>query len=80
MLSNHKLQITLGEIKEISRIDLALFTDKGKLLAATYDLDVDMEEAIRRARCCPGAIFSKSLLSMNLSTSCWHVPAVRKLI
>lgn len=44
MLSNHKLQITLGEIKEISRIDLALFTDKGKLLAATYDLDVDMEE------------------------------------
>ena len=35
MLSNHKLQVTLGEIKDISRIDLALFNDKGKLLAAT---------------------------------------------
>ena len=37
MLSNHKLQVTLEEIKEISRIDLALYSDKGKLLASTYE-------------------------------------------
>ena len=47
MLSNHKLQVTLGEIKDISRIDLALFNDKGKLLAATYDLEEELEGAIR---------------------------------
>lgn len=47
MLSNHKLQVTLEEIKEISRIDLALYSDKGKLLASTYEEENDMEEAIR---------------------------------
>ncbi len=62
MLSNHKLQITLGEIKEISRIDLALFTDKGKLLAATYDLDVDMEEAIR--------LFADSMAESQMLSGC----------
>ena len=31
MLSNHKLQMTMEEIKDISRIDLALYSDKGKL-------------------------------------------------
>lgn len=46
MLSNHKLQVTLEEIKEISRIDLALFSEKGKLQAATYELGEDMEGAI----------------------------------
>lgn len=46
MLSNHKLQVTLEEIKEISRVELALYSDKGKLLAATYESEEDMEEAI----------------------------------
>ncbi len=46
MLSNHKLQVTLEEIKEISRIDLALFSEKGKLQAATYEPGEDMEGAI----------------------------------
>lgn len=62
MLSNHKLQVTLGEIKEISRIDLALFNDKGKLLAATYDLEVDMEESIR--------LFADSMAESQMLAGC----------
>lgn len=46
MLSNHKLQLALEEIKEISRVDMALYSDKGKLLASTYNSERDMEEAI----------------------------------
>ena len=47
MLSNHKIQVTLEEIKEISRIDIALYSDKGKLLASNYEEEEDMEEAIQ---------------------------------
>ena len=46
MLSNHKLQITLEEIKEVSRIDFALYTDKGRLLASTYDPGEEMAGAV----------------------------------
>lgn len=46
MLSNHKLQVTLQEIKEIARIELALYGDRGKLLASTYEPEEDMGEAI----------------------------------
>ena len=35
MLSNQKLQNSLNEIKEISHMDTALFTAKGKLVAHT---------------------------------------------
>lgn len=38
MLSNQKLQNSLNEIKEISRMDTALFTAKGKLVAHTEDM------------------------------------------
>lgn len=37
MLSNHKIQVALEEIKEISRTDLALYDDKGKQIAATFE-------------------------------------------
>ena len=47
MLSNHRLQVTLEEIKEISRIDLALYSDKGNLLASTYSMEEEMGDAIR---------------------------------
>jgi len=30
MISNHKIQTALDEIKDISRIDLALYTEKRK--------------------------------------------------
>ena len=46
MLTNHKLQVTLEEMKDISRVDLALYNDKGRLLASTYEIGENMEEAI----------------------------------
>lgn len=61
MLSNHKLQVTLEEIKEISRIDLALYSDKGKLLASTYE-EEDMEEAIR--------FFADSMAESQMLSGC----------
>ena len=62
MLSNHKLQVTLEEIKEISRIDLALYNDKGKLLAYTYHTKEDMEEAIR--------FFAESMAESQMLSGC----------
>ena len=38
MLSNQKLQNSLNEIKEISHMDTALFTAKGKLVAHTEEM------------------------------------------
>lgn len=59
MISNHKIQTALDEIKEISKIDLALYSEKGKQVAATFEPEGDMEEAVtslqhqwQRARCC----------------------------
>ncbi len=46
MLSNHKLKHALEEIKEISRIDLALYSDKGRLLACTYEPGEGLAEAV----------------------------------
>lgn len=46
MLSNHKLQVTLEEIKEISRVDLAIYSDRGELLAATYEPKGEMKQAV----------------------------------
>ena len=46
MISNHKIQTALDEIKEISKIDLALYSEKGKQVAATFEPEGDMEEAI----------------------------------
>ena len=46
MFSTHKLQTTLTEIKEIARIDLALYNDKGKVVATTYQLEDDMKDAV----------------------------------
>lgn len=46
MISNHKIQTALEEIKDISRIDLALYTEKGKAVAATFAPEGDMEHAV----------------------------------
>ena len=40
MLSNQKLQNSLNEIKEISHMDTALFTAKGKLVAHTEEMPI----------------------------------------
>ena len=46
MLSNHKLQITLAEIKEVARIDLALYNEKGKAIVSTFELEDDLSAAV----------------------------------
>lgn len=46
MISNHKIQTALDEIKDISRIDLALYTEKGKPVAATFEPEENLEDAI----------------------------------
>lgn len=46
MLSNHKIQVALEEIKEISRTDLALYDDKGKQIAATFEPEPEICMAI----------------------------------
>lgn len=46
MISSHKIQAALDEIKEISKIDFALYTEKGKQVAATFQMEEDMEYAV----------------------------------
>lgn len=46
MLSNHKLKETLEEMKEITRIDLALLNEKGKCVAATFEMELDLKEVV----------------------------------
>ncbi len=47
MLSNHRIQMTLKEITEISRIELALYNEDGKLLASTFAQKENFEAAVR---------------------------------
>lgn len=46
MISSHKIQAALEEIKEISKMDFALYTEKGKQVAATFQMEEDMEPAV----------------------------------
>ncbi len=41
MLSNHKIQVTLDEITEISKTGLILYDDKGKMIASTIEPEAD---------------------------------------
>lgn len=62
MISNHKIQTALDEIKEISRIDLALYTEKGKPVAATFEPEGDMEHAV--------ASFADSMAESQMLAGC----------
>lgn len=62
MISNHKIQAALDEIKEISRIDLALYTEKGKLVAATFSMEEDLEGAV--------ASFAESMAESQMLAGC----------
>lgn len=46
MLSNHRIQAALDEIKEISRMDMAIYNQGGKLLAATFDQQENFETVV----------------------------------
>ena len=62
MLSNHKLQVILEEIKEISRVDLSLYSDKGKLLTSTCEIEDNMEGAIQ--------LFAESMAESQMLSGC----------
>lgn len=66
MLSNHKLQTTLEEISDISKIGLALYDENGKQVAATFQIETDMHAEVvnlqhpwQKARCCRAFISLK---------------------
>ena len=46
MISNHRIQVLLEEMRDISKTDLAVYTEKGKLVAATFKPEKDMEHAV----------------------------------
>ncbi len=46
MVSNHRLQAALTEIKEIARVDLMLYTEKGKMVTGTCEPQHEMTEAV----------------------------------
>lgn len=62
MISNHKIQTVLDEIREISRIDLALYTDKGKSVAGTFVPEGDMEQAV--------CSFADSMAESQMAAGC----------
>ena len=62
MVSNHKIQTALEEIKEISKIDLALYSEKGKLVATTFEPEGNMEEAV--------TLFAASMAESQMLSGC----------
>lgn len=62
MISNHKIQSALDEIKEISKIDLVLYTEKGKLVASTFEPEENLEVAI--------ASFADSMAESQMLAGC----------
>ena len=62
MISNHKIQAALEEIKDISKIDLALYTEKGKQVAATFAPEMDMEQAVE--------VFADSMAESQMLSGC----------
>ena len=48
MLSNHRLHEVLEEIADISRIGLILYDEKGKLLVASGEPELDMSNEVEQ--------------------------------
>ena len=46
MISNHKIQVAIDEMRDISNTDIVVYTDRGKLVAATQAPESDMEAAV----------------------------------
>ena len=62
MVSNHKIQSALEEIKDISRVDLAVYSVKGKAIASTFEPEGDMEEAV--------TYFASSMAESQMLSGC----------
>lgn len=46
MLSNHRIQSTLEEIRDITRIEMAVYSVEGKMLTATFKQQEDFESVV----------------------------------
>ncbi len=63
MLSNHKIQLMLEEMRDISKTDMAVYTEKGKMVASTFETEMDMEEAV--------VAFSDSMAESQMLSGCF---------
>ena len=68
MISNHKIQVAIDEMCDISKTDLAIYTEKGKLVAATFIPEDDMEEAV--------ASFADSMADSQMYAGCFFYKIV----
>lgn len=68
MVSNHKIQTTLDEIRDISHIELALYTEKGKQVAATFQPEEALEAAV--------ASFATSMAESQMLSGCYFFKVV----
>ena len=46
MISNHKIQMVIEEMRDISKTDMVVYTEKGKMIASTFTPMEDMEEVV----------------------------------
>ena len=63
MISNHKIQVAIDEMREISKTDMAVYTEKGKLVASTFTPENDMEDAVMA--------FADSLAESQMLAGCF---------
>ena len=63
MISNHKIQVVIDEMCDISKTDLAVYTEKGKLVASTFIPEEDMEVAV--------VAFAESMADSQMVAGCF---------
>lgn len=68
MISNYKIQMTIDEIREISKTDIAVYTEKGKTVAATFTPEQNMEEAV--------VAFAESMADSQILAGCYFYKVV----
>jgi len=68
MISNHKIQVIIDEVRDISKTDIAVYTEKGKLAAATFVPEQDMEEA--------AVAFAESMAESQMLAGCFFFKIV----
>jgi len=68
MISNHKIQVAIDEMCDISKTDLAVYTEKGKLVASTFIPEDDMEDAVVK--------FADSMADSQILAGCFFYKIV----
>lgn len=68
MISNHKIQVAIDEMHDISKTDLAVYTEKGKPVASTFTPEQDMEEAV--------VAFADSMADSQMQAGCFFFKIV----